>query len=321
MELIGAIVLIAIGLVVLAYGADWLVAGASSLAKRLGISALVIGLTVVAFGTSTPELVVNLYSVLAGTPDIAIGNIVGSNIANILLILGLCALISPLTVSHSTTWKEIPFALLAMALVFIFGANTLVGDLGPNSISRGEGLALVAFFIIFLYYIVAMAKQDPATTETSYEERPLFSSIGLILLGLLGLVVGGKVLVEEAVYLAKLVGLSEAVIGLTIVAVGTSLPELATSLIATRKGNYDIAVGNIVGSNIFNVFWILGISAVIIPLPMSGGFLVDTVIAGIATLFLFLCMFIGKRHSLSRVQGFLFVLLYVTYVCFLLFRS
>ena len=321
MEVVGAVALIAIGLIVLSFGAEWLVSGASSLSKRLGISTLVIGLTVVAFGTSTPELVVNLYSVLTGTPDIAIGNIIGSNIANILLILGACALIAPLAVSRSTTWKEIPFALLAVVLVFIFGADTLLGGIGPDSISRGEGLALIAFFCIFLYYIVTIARQDKTSDQTTYEDRSVLSSVGLILLGLTGLVVGGKVLVEEAVYLAKIVGLSEAVIGLTIVAVGTSLPEFATSLIATRKGNYDIAVGNIVGSNIFNVFWILAVSAVILPLPMSDGFLLDTAVAGAATLLLFLCMFIGARHRLSRSQGALFVCAYVLYICFLLFRA
>lgn len=312
------IVLLCVGLVILILGAEYLVRGASSLAKRLGIPALVIGLTIVAFGTSTPELTVNLYAALTGSTDLAIGNIIGSNIANILLILGISATIAPLAVAHSTTWKEIPFALLAIALVWVFGNDLLLNGFGPNVLSAGEGVAFLGIFLIFMYYIVGLARNEPPTDESAVASYSLSASIVMIVGGLVALVFGGRLLVDQAVTLAELIGLSQAVIGLTVVAVGTSLPELATSVIAALRGQNDIAVGNVVGSNIFNVLWILGLSSVIAPLPMSANLSFDTIIGIGATVVLFLILFVGKRHTIERWQGSLFIILYAAYVTYLL---
>lgn len=317
MDILIPLFLLAIGLVILIFGAEYLVKGASSLAKRVGVSALVIGLTVVAFGTSTPELTVNLYAALTGSTDLAIGNIVGSNIANILLILGVSALIAPLVVARTTTWKEIPFALLAMALVWVFGNDILLNSASANVLTAGEGIALIGIFAIFMYYIVGLARSEPPADDTSVTQYSLFASLLMVAGGLVALVFGGRILVDQAVTLAQLVGLSEAVIGLTVVAVGTSLPELATSVIAALRGQNDIAVGNIVGSNIFNVLWILGLSSTIAPLPMSTALSFDTLVGIGTTVLLFLILFVGKRHTIERWQGGAFVLLYVAYVTYL----
>ncbi len=320
MAIFFSIVLLAIGLGILVYGAEWLVKGASSLAKGMGVPALVVGLTIVAFGTSAPELTVNVYAALTGNTDIALGNIVGSNIANILLILGAAALITPLAVARSTTYKEIPFAILAMLLVWAFGNDILLDGASQSVISATDGLAFLGIFAIFMYYIVALAKSEPPADEAGVTAYSTSYSVGLIIIGLAALVFGGRLLVEQAVYLATLVGLSQAVIGLTVVAVGTSLPELATSVVAARKGQNDIAVGNIVGSNIFNVFWILGISALIAPLPATTSFNLDVMVGIAATLLLFTVMFIGKRYTLERNQGIAFIALYVAYVAYLVIQ-
>ncbi len=319
MELLVSLALFAVGLVVLVYGAEWLVRGSSSLARTYGISPLVIGLTIVAFGTSTPELVVSLIAALTGSTEIAIGNVVGSNIANILLILGISAALTPLVVSRSTVWKEIPFALLAMVLVFIFGSDVYLDGAVSNTIGRVEGLTLIGIFLIFMYYIVSLAQAGHTDSGTEEKEK-LTSPISLsyIVLGLIGLVAGGRILVQEAVQLSTSMGLSEAVIGLTIVAVGTSLPELATSVVAALRKESDIAVGNIVGSNIFNVFWILGLTAVLAPLPVGPGFVIDAIVGIATTLLLFGIMFIGTRHTIDRWQGIGFIALYVAYVGYLI---
>lgn len=316
-------VLMIVGFAALIKGADWLVSGASSVAARLGVSALVIGLTVVSFGTSAPELVVNVLASLQGNTDITIGNIAGSNSANILLILGISALIYPLAVGRGTVWKEIPFALLAMIMVVIMASDALIDGTATSALTRIDGLVLIGFFIIFLYYIFGLAKESAnteAVTETE-EVRSWPVALGMIVGGLTGLVLGGKWIVDGAVSIAENFGVSEALIGLTIVAVGTSLPELATSAVAAYRKNVDIAVGNIVGSNIFNVFWILGLSAVIRPLPFTPQLVLDLLVATGATVLLFFALFVGKRHQLERWQGGVFVLLYVAYIVFLVMRG
>lgn len=318
---------IAFGLGLLVLGADGLVRGAASIAAKLRVSPLVIGLTVVAFGTSAPELTVSLTAAINGSTDIAVGNVVGSGIANILLILGICALIAPLKVKSSTVWKEIPLALMGALLLFIFGNDVLLDGVSANVLSRTDGLALLALFIIFMYYIFGMAKHDRAEMAKAGEKEEKITQYSWLLstafvIGGLGiLVVGGRLLVSGAVGLAEAAGLSEALIGLTIVAVGTSMPELATSLVATRKGHTDIAIGNIVGSNIFNVFWILGASSIIHALPISDGMLIDILVAVGATLLLFAVMFLGKRHRLERWEGIVFLLLYVAYTAYLINRG
>ncbi|MDD4352395.1 MAG: calcium/sodium antiporter [Candidatus Gracilibacteria bacterium] len=314
-----AIFLLIIGLVVLILGAEALVRGSASLASKMGISPLVIGLTVVAFGTSAPELIVNMFSALKGSADIAIGNVIGSNIANILLILGISAIIVPLTVKGSTVWKEIPFALLAVIMVFIMGNDAIFDGASFNAITRTDGLSLISFFAIFMIYIFGIAKTSGESEKIKTYSYPI--SITFTFIGLVLLFVGGKVLVDNAVILAKLAGMSEALIGLTIVAVGTSLPELATCVVAALRGHNDIAIGNVVGSNIFNVFWVLGLTATMLQLPFNPDASLDVLVAVIAAFLLFMAMFTGKKHRIDRWQGVLFVIMYMVYIAYLLKRG
>lgn len=314
-----------VGFILLIKSAGFLVDGASSLARRLGISALVIGLTIVSFGTSAPELVVNLAASIEGNTDIAIGNILGSNIANILLILGLSAAVYPLTVSKGTVWKEIPFALLAVMVVAVMANDALIDGAATSVLSRIDGMVLIGFFIIFLYYIFGLTTAVPGSTSEAATEEPKqysFMRSGLMIgAGLIGLALGANWIVDGAVAFARYFSVSEALIGLTIVAIGTSLPELATSVMAAYKKDVDIAVGNVVGSNIFNIFWILGVSAAISPLPFSTLFTADIVTALIATLLLFFALFVGKRHTIERSQGIAFVGFYIAYLAYLVLRG
>ncbi|MBP6921229.1 calcium/sodium antiporter [Candidatus Gracilibacteria bacterium] len=314
------IFLMIVGFVVLVGGADLLVRGASSIAKKMGISTLIIGLTIVAFGTSLPELVVSVVAAMKGSSDIAVGNIVGSNIANILLILGITGMISQLRVKESTIWKEIPFAILAvMALIFV-GFDTVLSNTSQNSITRGDGAVLILFFLLFLYYIFQLAKSEPFTEDAGIKRYNTALSVGMIVVGLGGLVWGGDMFIDGAVEIAQSLGMSEALIGLTIVAVGTSMPELATSVVAALRGQNDIAVGNIVGSNIFNIFWILGASALINPLQINPVMLVDTLICLAITVLLFGVMFVGRKNAIDRWQGGVFFALYIGYVAYLVMR-
>lgn len=316
-------VLLILGFVFLIKGADMLVDGASSLAKKFHVSNLVIGLTVVAFGTSAPELFVNLFASFKGTTDIAIGNIVGSNIANMLLILGVAAAIYPLKVGKGTVWKEIPFSLLAAVLVLVMANDAIVDGLMFNALTRSDGIVLISFFIIFLYYTFGIAKEQ-GTGDDAQPSPKLYSSwatAGLIIVGLVGLIIGGQWIVDGATAIAASFGLSDALIGLTVVAIGTSLPELATSAVAAYKKNTDIAVGNVVGSNIFNVFWILGLSSSINPLPFAPALTFDLWIAVIAAALLFCLMFIGKRYSMERWQGIVCILVYIGYIAVIVTRG
>ena len=306
-----------LGLAILVKGADMLVDGASAIAVRLGITPIVIGLTVVAFGTSLPELIVNIFAALDGSTDIAIGNVLGSNIANILLILGIAALVRPLTVQHGTVWKEIPFSLLAVLVIGVMANDRLIDGLPFNALTASDGLVLLLFFLVFMYYTYTISKNPDIKAEELTGLVPLGWAIPLVLLGLCFLVLGGKAVVDAAVILAGLFGLSEAVIGLTVVAVGTSLPELVTSAIAAYKGNPEIAVGNVIGSNIFNIFWILGVSSVVRSLPFSEALTRDVGMVILVTGMLFAFMFIGKRNELERWQGGSFVLIYAAYLILL----
>lgn len=310
-----------LGFAFLIKGADFMVEGASSLAKRWGISPLVIGLTVVAFGTSAPELIVSVLSSLNGSSDIAVGNVLGSNIANILLILGVAAIITPLGVSKGTVWKEIPLSLLAILVLGVIGNDVLIDGGTLSSVSRIDGLILLAFFIIFLYYTYGISKVQGDNAASEIKERKALISVGMVALGLLGLIFGGKWVVDSAIEIATGFGLSEQLVGLTIVAVGTSLPELVTSAVAAYKKNVDIAVGNVVGSNLFNVFFVLGTSAVINPLNFNTTLNLDIGVAVFASLLLFVFMFLGKKHHLERFQGVFFILTYVAYVAYLVMRG
>jgi cation:H+ antiporter len=313
-------ILFAIGFVFLVKGADWLVDGASALARRLRVSGLIIGLTIVAFGTSSPELGVNLYASFQGTTDIAINNILGSNIFNILFILGISAVIYPLLVRADTVWQQIPMTLLAAVVLGVLANDSLIGGAGASVLSRIDGIILLVFFAIFIYYILAKARRErrevgePANGAKQYG---LKKAIVFIVLGLAGLTLGSKWMVDGAVKLAEALGASQSLIGLTIVAVGTSLPELATSAVAAYKKNADIAVGNIVGSNIFNIFFILGLSSVVTPLPFNTASNINTGATVAASVLLFVAMFTGaKRHLLERWEGIIFIALYAGFITY-----
>jgi len=313
--------LLIIGFIILIKGADLLVEGASSIAQKLNVSDLVIGLTVVAFGTSAPEMFVNVFASIEGNSNIAIGNILGSSIANIFLILGVSAMIYPLAVKNNTVWKEIPFSLLAALILGILANDYLIDHKASSELSRSDGLVLLGFFIIFMYYIFSIAKKSEHILKEESPQISNFRAVAYILLGLSGLVLGGSWIVNAAVKIASQFGVSEYLIGLTVVAVGTSLPELATSAMAAYKRNTDIAIGNVVGSNIFNIFWVLGISALIKPLPFQPSGNSEIAMTIVASILLFLVFFVGKKHVLEKWQGALFLLLYAGYTSFLIIRG
>lgn len=316
-------ILFVIGIAVLVFGGDKLVTGASALAARFGIPPIAIGMTVVAFGTSTPELVVNLSASFNGTSEIGFGNVVGSNIANIGLLLGLTAIIAPITVHSTIIAREIPMMVLATLAAIALGMDAWFSS-ADSAFSRGEGIALLLLFGIFMYYTVAEIirdrRDDALAEESDAHIRPtagLGRSSLFIALGLAGLVLGGELAVRGATGIATSIGMSDVVIGLTIVAVGTSLPELATSVIAARKGAADMAVGNIVGSNIFNLLFIYGLTMTVAPAPVpaSGG--IDLLVALVFAIALLVMAWTGKRR-ITRLEGALLLLGYSGYTAYLL---
>lgn len=318
------LLLIAVGFVLIIKGADMLVDNSSLLAKKFNIPEIVIGLTIVAFGTSAPELAVNILASINGNTEIAIANILGSNIANILLILGISAIIYPLSVKKETVWKEIPLSLLAAILVGFMANDALIDGMSFSSLTRIDGFILLSFFIIFLYYIVSLSQSgngDELEEIVNAKDKSVFVLLVLIVIGLVGLIIGGKLVVDSSVAVALAWGVSQSLIGLTIVAIGTSLPELFTSVVAAYKKKPDIAIGNVVGSNIFNIFWILGLSSVINPLPFPSASNVDILMTMIASALLFLFMFIGKKHLLEKWQGVLFLIVYFIYIYTIVIRG
>jgi cation:H+ antiporter len=315
-------ILFLIGFLFLIKGAGLLVDGASSIAKRFQISDLVIGLTVVSFGTSAPEMFINLVASYRGNTNIAIGNILGSNIVNILLILGICAVIYPIVIKETTIYKEMPFSLLAAVTLGLLANDTLIDRHPVSELTRIDGLILLCFFCIFLYYVFEIAlktREEEPVSET--KQIGITKAVVFVIIGIVGLIVGGNWIVNGAITIAKAFNVSESLIGLTVVAIGTSLPELATSVVAAIKKNTDIAVGNVVGSNIFNVFWILGLSSVIRPLPLEPESNFDILMVVFASLLLFVFGFVGRRHTLTRSKGVLFLVIYVAYTVFLIWRG
>ncbi|WP_266205903.1 calcium/sodium antiporter [Pontibacter kalidii] len=314
------ILLLLVGFVALIFGATKLVDGASSLATRLGVPNIVIGLTIVAFGTSAPELVVNLFASLNNNTEMVLGNVLGSNIFNVLGILGITALIYPLSVKSNTTWIEIPLSLLAAIAVLVVANDAFLDGAATNLIARGDGIVLLLFFAIFLVYNITLAAGGTGEDEVPAKQYSFLLSGLFIVLGLAGLIIGGRLIVTSAVSIAQLLGLSERIIALTIVSIGTSLPELATSVVAVRKRNVDIAIGNVVGSNIFNIFLILGVSTVVTPLAVNAGSLTDIVVNIIAGLLLFVFIFTGKGRQLARWEGGVFLALYIGYLVLLIMQ-
>jgi cation:H+ antiporter len=308
--------LLLLGLALLLKGGDWLVDGASTLARKYRISELAIGLTIVAFGTSAPELVVNVLASVGGHADIAFGNVIGSNNFNLFLILVISGLIAPVVVSAGTVWKEIPMSLVAAVVLLLLANDQLYGQ-ETMVLSRIDGIILLALFALFLFYISRNMRAE--TPKAGNEQTPPSSvkTVIFITAGLGGLIVGGRLVVDSAIEIARYFQWSEKIIGLTIVAAGTSLPELVTSLVAIKKKSNDIAVGNILGSNIFNIFLILGISSTIRPMPFSTVFNIDITILLAGTVFLFIAMFTGVRKKLDRWEAGLMVAFFVGYMVYL----
>lgn len=318
------------GLALILYGANLLTDGASAIAKRLGVSDLIIGLTVVALGTSTPELVISIVASAGGNAPLAVGNAVGSNIFNILVILGVTALVSPIAIRKGVMNNEIPMLILSSVILLVMGyGSSLDGYSGPDIITRTEGIFLLIFFLLFMRYTFASARhhktesgKDPSEADGDrLAKMPLTKSIGFIIAGLAGLVFGGDRFVDGATGIARLMGVSDAVIGLTIVAAGTSLPELATSVVAALKKENGLAIGNVIGSNIFNVLLVLGSAATIRPLAFGGVSRVDLwTLMGASVLF-WLCGWFFKRRLITRPEGALMLACYIGYMVYIVISA
>ena len=314
-------ILLILGFIFLVKGAALLIDGSTSLAKRFGISDLAIGLTIVAFGTSAPELVINLFSNFRNLSDLALGNIIGANIANILLIGGLAALIAPIQIRGRAVWKEILLGLLALVALLLFANDFFLNNSLATYISRWDGLFLIILFLVFLYYTFGLSKAD-VKDMPEYSAQKLDVSWAYVILGIGALVVGGKWIIDGAREISLILGFSQSLIGLTILAVGTTLPELATSLVAAFKKNGDLAIGNIVGSNIFNIFFIIGFSSLIKPLAFNNILNTDIIIGLVATVLLFWFVLTGKRErNIERWEGLALFCLYLVYLSFLIYRG
>lgn len=308
------ILLLILGFFILIKGADWLVDGSSALARKFRVSDLAIGLTVVAFGTSMPELVVNVFASAQGQAAIAFGNIIGSNNFNLFAILGIAGIISPLLVQSSTVWKEIPLSFAAALVLFLLANSFFTGN---EILTRADGCILLIFFGFFLFYVFKQLRSDNTSQHLFHKEFSTLKIWLFIIAGLAFLIIGGRLVVSNSVKIAEVLGISKAIIGLTIVAAGTSLPELATSVVAALKKNNDIAVGNIIGSNIFNIFFILGVSSMIRPIAFELKFNTDLYLLGAGTMLLFIAMFSGRKKKLDRWEAAILLFIYVGYTVYL----
>lgn len=305
------VILLAVGFLLLLKGADWFVDGASSLGQKLKISNLAIGLTIVAFGTSAPELVVNSFASSQNHNDMVLGNVIGSNIINLFFILGIAGTITPIVVQSSTAWKEIPMSFFVIIIFYLLANNFLFP--GSKILSRLDGLILLFLFVLFLWYVYHQLKTDPTELPLQVKESSNLKIAIFLVTGLAGLIAGGSLVVNNATIIASTLGVSEKIIGLTIVALGTSLPELATSVIAAVKKNNDIAVGNIIGSNIFNLLLIIPVSVLIKPISYSVSFNTDIYFLAGGTVFLFMSMLTGGIKKLDRWEAILLLLFYLAY--------
>ncbi|MBD3247955.1 calcium/sodium antiporter [Candidatus Falkowbacteria bacterium] len=320
------LLLFLIGFFLLIKGADILVEGSSSIAKKLKISDLVIGLTIVAFGTSAPELIISVIAAIKGSTGISLGNVIGSNISNTLLILGVAAIVTPLTLKKNTVNKEIPFSLLAVVAVAIMINDYAMDGYTSNALTRSDGLVLMLFFAIFMYYTFGISKQKTNVLENISQKDDIkvysaWQTLLMVVLGLAGLYFGGQWIVNGAKEIAFMFGLSEALVGLTIVAIGTSLPELAASVVAARKGRADMAIGNVVGSNIFNFIWVLGLSSAISPINFDTALNFDILTLVGITVILLMLIYVGKKNILDKYEGIALLSLYVMYISYLIYRG
>ncbi len=311
--------ILAVGMVLLIKGADWFVDGASGLATKLGVPTLVIGLTIVAFGTSAPEAAVSISSSLKGSGGIALGNVVGSNLFNLLVVVGASAIFRPVIINKSIMKKDYPYSLLATVVLMFTMADSIFGDLENPIVSRTDGFVILAFFAIFMFYTVTSAIGDNSSNAKKEEEKkPLYKLLPMLILGLAAIVIGGQAVVNGASDIARAMGVSETLIGLTIVAVGTSLPELVTSVVATRKGEDDIAMGNVIGSNIFNILFIVGIGAAIEPMAVDMAILADCVL--LLAISLAFYAFVFKNARVNKTGGIAMIAIYVLYVVYAIIR-
>lgn len=311
------LLLLVIGFVILIKGADIFVDGASGIAENFHVSKMLIGLTIVAFGTSAPEFAVSVKSLISNNGDIVLGNVIGSNILNILLILGVSSLVHSLNVKNATVKKELPITLLLTTLFAVLLSDSIFDKGLVNTFTRGDGITVLLFFLVFIYYLISMAR-NKTTEEESKEKLPMLKAIIFLVIGIAGVVFGSNFVVDSATKIATIIGVSERMIALTIIAFGTSLPELVTSITATRKGEYDIAIGNVVGSNIFNIGMVIGI-----PTAIFGGIgvitfsYVDLLVMIVAAVLLF--MFSFNDYKITRKEGIVFILLFVAYYSYVIF--
>lgn len=311
------IILLAVGFVILIKGADIFVDGASGIAGNFKVSKMLIGLTIVAFGTSSPEFAVSVKSLLSGSGDIVLGNVIGSNILNILLILGVSSLFHSLNVKNSTVKKELPITMLLSTLFAVLLSDSLFDKGVVNSFTRSDGITLLLFFLVFIYYLISMALKK-IESDDNEELLPMWKSIIFTIVGIIGIVLGSNFVVDSASNIATLLGVSERMIALTIIALGTSLPELVTSVTATKKGEYDIAIGNVVGSNIFNIGMVIGL-----PITLFGGIAkitfsyIDLLVMIVSAILLF--MFSFNDYKISKKEGIIFLILFIVYYGYVIF--
>lgn len=327
--------LLLLGFLFLVKGADYFVDGASSIATSLNIPSLVIGLTIVAFGTSAPEAAVSITASLQGQNGIALGNVIGSNIFNLLCVVGMSAFIKPLSVKKSILIKEFPFLILSSILLLVLTNDMLFQQLDSPILSNGDGLIFLMFFCIFMYYLLEVSlnsrneilstdirtslSNDNCNGDTCVSNMPLSKAIILSVVGIIGIIIGGKLVVDSASSIALSFGISEKMIGLTIVAIGTSLPEFVTSVVAASKGESDIALGNVIGSNIFNILFILGVSALISPIPVDISLFLDIIIMILVTIITY--MFSIRKKDVSKFEGIILIASYAAYMFLVIFKS
>lgn len=309
------ILLLIVGLGLILAGANFLTDGSAAVAQRLRVPEFIIGLTIVAVGTSTPELVVSVLSAIAGKSDVAIGNVVGSNIFNVFVILGICALIRPLPLTRSTIRRDIPIGMVVSLLLFVLASDALL-HLGPTDrLGRGDGILMLILYVALMWYTIrAAGRTEEAPAEGTKAQMAPWLAAVMIVGGLAGLVFGGELFLDSATALARQLGVSESVIAITLVAGGTSLPELASSVVSLVKGKADMALGNVIGSNIANILLILGLSATINPLTMGGITTTDLAVVILTSLLLFLTAFTFRRRAVDRWEGLIFLVIYALYI-------
>ncbi|WP_130806392.1 calcium/sodium antiporter [Senegalia massiliensis] len=315
--------LLLLGFGLLIKGADFFVDGASSVAKKLKVPSLLIGLTIVAFGTSAPEAAVSINAALNNSNEIALGNVVGSNIFNILLVVGVASVIKPIKINIKTILKEFPFMILATTVLYILGNDINLQDNTVNSISKGDGLILISIFAIFIYYLVEMAflsrETEINSSNDEIQNAPIIKSLAIGIIGLIGIIIGSDLVVTSSSNIAIQLGMSKSLVGLTFIAIGTSLPELVTSIVAAYKGESDIALGNAIGSNLFNILFVLGVSSVINPIIIESKIFTDIIFLFVATLIAYVIA--ATKKTSNRYEGAFLSILYIVYMTFIIIRN